>query len=180
MAIALSVVFALILYWRFAPSDTEVSPMVSSGAEETPLRFYAEDLRVILDQLESVNVGNSAEAPEVGFVNNPFATQDDAIRLIYRGETSETTVIREPNPSNAGEPLNSSQPTPDSRQRRLQSLNLTATFLSRDGSVAMINGRIVGPGESIFGFRVKSIQETGVTLEDAGGTAQLILVEDDY
>ncbi len=65
---------------------------------------------------------------------------------------------------------------PSVAEEKVVEWQLSSILIGVERSLATVNGKLVGPGDSVDGARVESIQRGGVTLDSSGTQIRLILV----
>lgn len=153
-----AIIFAIILWWRFAPQKTvSVSPLalvpVSSAAGDGgPI----DELNATLNDLASLD-SPAASWPEwrTEVARDPFHWSGIEPAAVPQSESAEEVVA---GPQRAD-------------------LSLRGVLMDARGGLALINGKYVRAGDSVEGCLVRSVGETSVTIEDNTGTRTLYLPE---
>lgn len=177
MAIVLGLLLVCIVVVRFggrkqATPAVTVKEKTNVTAEET---ITIEDLRQALTDLPRTTT--SRVGPRDGpppLVRNPFvladseSAEDGTTSAASEGGSEEGESAPVVSEGETDKPSTPAEPAED-RSVRLARLSLSATSLTKNSAVALINGRYVREGDVIEGFVVKKIHERKVLLEDQVG-----------
>lgn len=153
-----AIIFAIILWWRFAPQKSvSVSPLAlvpvsTSAGDSGPVT----ELNAMLIGLASLDEPR-ANWPEwrAEVARDPFH---------WPGADPETT----PEPGAEAESVSGP---------KRNELSLRGVLMDSRGGLALINGKYVREGDSVEGCLVRSVGETSVMIEDISGIRTLYLPE---
>lgn len=153
-----AILFAVILWWRFAPQKSvALSPMdlvpVSTAAGDSGT---VTELNDALGEMASLNAAPPSW-PE---------WRTEVARDPFHWSVVDAVA------STPGEPQTESVSGPQHAD-----LSLRGVLMDARGGLALINGKYVREGDSVEGCLVRSVGETSVTVEDISGIRTLYLPE---
>lgn len=171
-AIVLGILFIAILIWRFAPRSPEQSeataPDAATGAPAEPAptaetALAALEQELALSESSFPPLPQPPPAPDVRY--NPFIAlpQSEIVESVPE-ETGENAIAY------------LLAPEAPTRDERLAALEITATAVSGDWAMAIVNDRFLRIGDKCSGFEVASIGVDSVVLRDAEGDVAVPIV----
>ncbi|HUT23844.1 MAG TPA: hypothetical protein VM492_05835 [Sumerlaeia bacterium] len=174
-AVVLGVVFALLLAWKLGPrrkgppTATSAEAVVQSMQETVSL----DDLRAILVEVRKTEFRPAARSVDLpSLARNPFMVPEEALAEMRSGDVARLarslfeTPAEEPG---SGEAAVEETVRAPSRKERLQSIGLSATCVTARQRIAIVNGQVLRPGDTVEGFVVKEIRQRELALEDEEG-----------
>jgi hypothetical protein len=184
LALFLGILLLIVLVWRFGgrrgPSPAEGAP-TPKEAEEAAVSV--EDLSQLLGDLKMDGGSRGVFAHEAPpLERNPFLMGPEPAAP-NPGEPAQAALGAQANGSENGGGESSPQvkeAAVKSRSERLSALRVSATGITRDSALALVNGMCLKKGDTIAGFVVKEINEREVILEDELGTESVRMPEISY
>lgn len=164
MAIALIVVFAGVLFWRFAQ---KAEPTVeASGRLEEISSVQLAELKSLIDRAE---LGTPSRVMDLSrrqpLKRDPFVRAE-----VFSPGSHRITAEGSPVVGEAGDTISSRA---ISRQEFLDSAMLSSVFVMGNRSVVILNDQYLHLGDKVGGFVVERIFEDRIVLEDPLGLETL-------
>ncbi len=162
LALLLGILFAGLLYWRFAPDGDKESRKVVVVSQANysleEVRGLIEDVR--RDDFSPSELESTAETlDDDPFLWDALAPVEPVVALPEEPDTAEEDALEE-------------------RNERLAELQLSGTmFIGRKG-FAIINGQHLRTGDKIAGFTLNHINERTAVLVDEYGAEELEIAFD--
>jgi len=159
-----SIIFAVILWWRFGPKPLDPAAAISQAptAIATGDASSVEELKMLVGELDGLEE-HSSSWPEwrTEIERDPFHWP-----RVADGDVAAAVPGVEAPADDRG-----------SGRESATALALSGVVLDGRGGMALINGKYVRLGDSVEGCLVRAIGETSVTVEDSSGTRELYLPE---
>ena len=167
MAIALIVVFAAVLVWRFA-LRAEPTVEAAGHSEETSIvsMIQIAELKSLIDRVEQASSGRDADSSEW-----PPLKRDPFMRAkTFSSELHRNTAVGYPV---TGEYADARSSRGISRQEFLENATLSGVFVMGSQSVVILDNQYLHLGDKVGGFVVTWIFEDRIILEDSLGLETL-------
>ena len=173
MAIALIVVFAGVLLWRFAPRAAQTVE-AAGQSEETSIvsMIQVAELNSLIDRVEQGSSGRDADSSEwQPLKRDPFMRVKAFSSGLLHNTLAGALVVGEGDGGRNSRGI--------IRQEFLDSATLSGVFVMGSQSVVILNNQYLHLGDRVGGFVVKRIFEDRIILEDSLGL-EILQVGDPY
>lgn len=167
MAIALIVVFAAVLFWRFAPRAERTVEAVSQS-EETSIvsMIQVAELESLINSVEQGSSGRDADSSKWQPLKRDPFMREIAFSPGLPHYTAAGVLV-------AGEDGDIRRSRAIFRQEFLESAMLSSVFVIGNRSLVILNNQYLHLGDRINGFVVKRIFKDRIILEDSLGLESL-------
>ena len=167
MAVALVVLFAAVLLWRFAPRTVQMVEAAGHSAEPSIVStIQIAELKSLIDRVELSSSGRDADSSEW----QPLKRDPFMRAKTFSSELHRNTAVGYPV---TGEYADARSSRGISRQEFLENATLSGVFVMGSQSVVILDNQYLHLGDKVGGFVVTWIFEDRIILEDSLGLETL-------